>query len=275
MWTEITRRQYDRSNLRYASDLTDDEWNVIVVFLPPTKMLGRPRSTDLREVLNAILYMARTGCQWRMLPREFPPHSTVQRYFYAWRCDGTLRALNHHLLMAAREAVGREASPSAGMIDSQDRDGTPALPASIRSAFPWLRHVFADGGCAGPKLKEALTELGAWALEIVKRSNAAKGFVLLTRRWVVERTFAWLGRNRRLAKDFEKTIESAEAWLLIASTQILCRRFCCPFMTVTSKPFMILWKIPAWMNFCGTTLLTFGGIWRPMVASIGKRPIAI
>ena len=119
MWTEITRPQYERSGLRYASDLKDEEWNVIAPYLPARKRHGRPRTTDLREVLNAILYMARTGCQWRMLPREFPPRSTIQRYFYAWRSEGTLRAINHHLLMAAREAAGREASPSAGVIDSQ------------------------------------------------------------------------------------------------------------------------------------------------------------
>jgi len=281
MWTEITRPQYERSGLRYASDLTDGEWNLIMVLLPAAKQLGRPRTTDLREVVNAIFYMARTGCQWRMLPKEFPPRSTIQRYFYAWRSDGTLRAVNHHLLMAAREAAGREASPSAGVIDSQsvkttesggprggacpraghrpdpgdagkkikgrkrhiitdtggllvgavvhaadiqDRDGAPALLASIRMAFPWLRHVFADGGYAGPKLMDALAKLGTWTLEIVKRSDVAKGFVLLPRRWVVERTFAWFGRNRRLAKDFEETIESAEAWLLIASIQLLSRR---------------------------------------------------
>ena len=111
MWTEITRRQYDRKGRRYASDATDDEWSHIEPLLPPAKPGGRPRTTKLRDVFDAILYMASTGCQWRMLPNDFPPVSTVRRYFYDWRDSGLLRTINHYLVMAAREAMGREASP--------------------------------------------------------------------------------------------------------------------------------------------------------------------
>ena len=108
--------------------------------------------------------------------------------------------------------------------DIQDRDGAPELLASIRQTHPWLRHVFADGGYAGPKLETALAQIGTWSLEIIKRSDSAKGFELLPRRWVVERTIAWLNRNRRLAKDVEATIESAVAWLMGASIKLLSRR---------------------------------------------------
>ena len=125
-WTEITRSKYRRDGLRYASDTTDEEWALIEPHMPAKFRVGRPRETKMRAVLDAIFYIIETGCQWRMLPKDFPPFTTVQGYFYQWRDDGRWELINHHLLMQAREVAGREASPSAGVIDSQSVKTTEA-----------------------------------------------------------------------------------------------------------------------------------------------------
>ena len=125
---------------------------------------------------------------------------------------------------AVVDTIGMLFGLAVHAADVQDRDGAPAVLKSIRHACPWLRHLFADGGYAGPKLRGALDRIGKWTLEIVKRSDTAKGFEVLPRRWVVERTFAWLGRRRRLAKDWEKSVASSEAWIDIAQIRLTTRR---------------------------------------------------
>lgn len=268
MWTDSARAQYRRLAERYATDLTDAEFALIAPRLPRPSRTGRPRTVDLRAVLDSIFYLLRTGCQWALLPKEFPPKSTVYDYFRRWWTDGTLLTIYHALLELARVAAGREPQPTAGIVDSQsvktaeaggprgfdagkkingrkrhllvdtlglplrgvvhaasiqDRDGLAPLLRHIRRRFPWLRMLFADGGYQGDL---AATTARAQRLEltIVKRSDHAHGFVVLPRRWVVERTFAWLGRNRRLAKDVERRIETSTAHLYLAAIGLITRR---------------------------------------------------
>jgi len=199
----------------------------------------------------------------------------MQRCFYHWRDEGLSVSINYDLVMREREVSGREASPTADVVDSRsvktsetagrrgydagkrikgrerhiftdtngllvggvvheanihDRDGAPLVLTPIRKSYPFLRHVFANPAPAeagrasqGPNLQTALDTIGNWTIEVAKRSDANKEFVVLPRRWVVERTFTWLNRNRRLAKDFEASVESGLAWFFMASTKLLAQ----------------------------------------------------
>ena len=118
-WNDIARAEHNRDHLRYPTDLSDEEWAILAPLIPPARSGGRPRTTNMREVMNAIFYVGSSGCQWRMLPKDFPPVSTVRGYFYNWRNTELWQAINHLLVMSTRELEGREASPTAGIIDSQ------------------------------------------------------------------------------------------------------------------------------------------------------------
>ncbi|UPT99863.1 IS5 family transposase (plasmid) [Bradyrhizobium barranii subsp. apii] len=276
MWKPEHRCAAERHGLRYPSDLTEAEWAMIAPRIPPAKRGGRPRNVDVREVLNAIFYVLWTGCQWKALPKDLPPKSTAHYYFMLWQWDGTLERIHHALYVEAREQAGREASPTAAIIDSQsakaaqkggpaldpqgfdagkkvtgrkrhilvdtlglllsvvvhpahvqDRDGARDLLRSARRSFPFIKRIFADAGYQGAKMAEVVADTGCWTIEIVKRNELHK-FVVLPKRWIVERTFAWISRNRRLARDFERYAETVVAFIRLAMIRIMLRRLTKP-----------------------------------------------
>lgn len=252
----------------YPTDLTDAQWERIAVLVPPPKPGGRPRSVDIREIFNAIWYVTRSGCAWRLIPHDLPNWSTVYGYFRSFNAAGVWERIHDILREQVRRQEGRKPTPSAAIIDSQsvktterggirgydagkkingrkrhivvdtigliiaivvheasiqDRDGAKLVLERFRKGFTRLKLIWADGGYAG-KLVEWTRDNIHRKLEIVKRSDDVKGFVVLPRRWVVERTFGWLGRYRRLSKDYEELTQNSEAMVRIAMINLMSKR---------------------------------------------------
>ena len=253
----------------YHTDLTPTQWEYLQPMLPKPKKRGRP-PTDRRRVLNAILYVLKGGIAWRLLPANFPPWKTVYHVFRAWTRDHTWAALNDALRTCVRRKEGRQAQPSADVLDSQsvksdghggevgydagkqikgrkrhllvdtlglilgvavtaancpERKGAQAVLSRVADWFTRLRRLWVDGGYTGDAFAHWVKE--HWPkieVEVVQRSDDVRGFVVLPRRWVVERTFGWLMRHRRLVRDYERTESSAEAWIQLAMIRIQLRR---------------------------------------------------
>ena len=256
---------------RYPSDLTDRQWRLVKRLIPAYPG-GRPRKTPMRDVLDAVFYVLRTGCQWRFLPADFPPKSTVWRYFDEWRHNRTLERVHDALRQKVRRKEGKKRTPSAGSADSQSAaateggeargydahkkvkgrkrhvvvdtlglllavavtaasaDDAAAAPRALgqlgRDEFPRLRLVWADQKYHNHALYGWVAENAHYRIEVVSRPKGAKGFVPLPKRWVVERTFAWLKRCRRLSLDREKSVRSAEAMIRLAMIHLMLNRLC-------------------------------------------------
>jgi putative transposase len=268
----------------YATDLTDAEWHILSPFLPAAKPGGRPRTHNVRRIVNAILYVLRTGCHWRLLPHEYPNWKTVYDYFWKWRQQGLWQAINEILRGQVRRAVGRTALPSAAILDSQsakttecggprgydggkklsgrkrhvlvdtqgfllnavvqeadlaDRDGAYQVLDHMHTSFPRLKHVWMDMGYRSERLRqwmiaqhleqEIVQQPRRWVrCPVDQEPPPMPAFTVLKHRWIVERTFAWLGRNRRLSKDYEHWPETSEAWLYLGMCRLLLRRLTNP-----------------------------------------------
>jgi putative transposase len=256
----------------YSSSLTDSEWQQIEPLLPLQKLFGRPPRYHKRDILDALFYVVRTGCAWRLLPHDLPPWRIVYYYFMTWRREGLWQRIHDSLRDRVRLRSGKKKAPTAAIIDSQsvktsnhggvrgydagkkvmgrkrhllvdtlglilyvvvhpasiqDREGAKLVLSVLLKRFGWLRCIFADSGYAGELVtwcKRLLPRRGV-RLEIVKRSDADQHrFVILRKRWIVERTFGWLSKSRRLSKDYEYRTDNSEAMILIAATHLMLAR---------------------------------------------------
>ena len=256
----------------YATDLSDSEWAFLRDRLPELPEKVKPRAHSLRDIFDAIFYVLKTGCHWRLLPQDFPPWQTVFYHFRRFRLSGMWHRIFTILRAAERKRTGEDPDASAAIMDSQsiktteecrkpdsggydahknvkgrkrhllvdtlglplsiyvspadvqDRVGARLLLAGLKPLVPRLKKIWADGAYSGEPLAQWCREQGSWDLEIVERDLQTKGFEVIPKRWIVERTISWIGRNRRMSKDYERKVQTSECLMEVAMIRLILKR---------------------------------------------------